>query len=70
MDWLLDFEWTRVRAMQFTRAAWSAAGPLTAEQVAPICHVPIWIFHGAKDGTVPVEGSVDAYEKLTEAGAA
>ncbi len=27
-------------------------------------HLPIWIFHGEKDDTVPVELSIEAYEEL------
>jgi predicted esterase len=38
-------------------------------QAASFAHLPIWIFHGDSDGTVPYQHSVDMYNALTNAGA-
>ena len=35
-----------------------------------IRHLPLYIVHGAKDGAVPVSGSLEIYARLQEAGAA
>ena len=37
---------------------------------AGIARVPVWIFHGANDETVPVELSRKAFRQLSEAGGA
>ena len=44
-------------------------GAVTADAVAAIADTPLWIFHGAKDGTVPPEGSVQAFEALVNTAA-
>lgn len=33
-----------------------------------IAHLPVWVFHGSKDGTVPTKGSRDMVEALKKAG--
>jgi predicted esterase len=38
-------------------------------KAASIAHLPIWIFHGDADNTVPYQYSVDMYNALTNAGA-
>ena len=39
------------------------------EKVARIAHVPAWVFHGAKDQTVPLEASQEMVDALKAAGA-
>ncbi len=61
--------------------AWSAAHPERFAAIAPICgggepitarrikDIPVWVFHGAKDATVPIKRSEDMVEALKKAGA-
>lgn len=37
-------------------------------KVGPIAHVPTWVFHGAKDTTVPLAGSQEMVDALKAAG--
>jgi predicted peptidase len=58
----------------------AAAYPDRFAAIAPICgggnpedaekiaHLPIWVFHGAKDQTVPIERSEEMVEALKKAG--
>jgi predicted peptidase len=39
------------------------------EWAADIMHIPVWVFHGAKDGTVPLEKSREMVDALRAAGA-
>lgn len=39
------------------------------EKAATIAHIPVWAWHGDKDGAVPVQGSRDMIEALKKAGA-
>ena len=41
----------------------------TLEQAKALCHLPLYIVHGAKDTAVPVSGSLDIFARLQEAGA-
>ena len=41
-------------------------GPVIPNWAKDIPHVPVWVFHGAKDETVPVEWSEEIVEKLEE----
>jgi predicted peptidase len=43
--------------------------PDTYAAIAPIKHLPAWIFHGDKDGTVPVENSHNIHDALKKIGA-
>ena len=38
------------------------------EEAGKIAHLPIWVFHGAKDQTVPIKSSEDMVEALKKAG--
>ncbi len=60
--------------------ALAAAHPEKFAAIAPICgggeiedapklaNMPIWVFHGAKDATVPLQASKDMVEALKAAG--
>jgi predicted peptidase len=63
--------------------AWATANPERFAAIAPICgggqarqgaralkNMPIWVFHGAKDTTVPLQESQDMIDALKKAGAA
>ncbi len=62
--------------------AWSTAEPERFAALAPVCgrgapgkadvikDIPCWVFHGAKDETVPIEGSEEMVEALRAAGGA
>ncbi len=39
------------------------------EKVSRITHLPVWVFHGAKDQTVPLEASQEMVDALKAAGA-
>lgn len=51
---------------------WAAAVPLCGgaddSRAKDFAHVPIWIFHGSKDGAVPVDRSRSVVEALKKAG--
>ena len=51
---------------------WAAAVPLCGgaddSKAASFAHVPLWIFHGSKDGAVPVERSRSVVAALKKAG--
>ena len=62
--------------------AWATANPERFAAIAPICgggqarqgaralkSMPIWVFHGAKDMTVPLQESQDMVDALKKAGA-
>lgn len=61
--------------------AWTLAHPERFAAIVPICgrsfpdpasqlkHLPIWVFHGAKDDVVPLEESNSMVEALQEVGA-
>ena len=62
--------------------AWASANPERFAAIAPICgggqprqaaralkNTPTWVFHGAKDLTVPIQESKDMVEALQKAGA-
>jgi len=62
--------------------AWATANPERFAAIAPICgggqprqasralrNTPTWVFHGAKDTTVPLQESQDMVEALKKAGA-
>ena len=62
--------------------AWATANPERFAAIAPICgggqprqaaralkNMPIWVFHGEKDPTVPVQESKDMVEALKKANA-
>jgi predicted peptidase len=42
--------------------------PKTTLDMAALKNVPIWVFHGARDGTVPAQDSKDLVEALKNAG--
>lgn len=50
----------------------AAAAPLSGAgdptRAGVLVHMPIWAFHGAKDTTVPVSGSRDMIQAITQAG--
>ena len=50
-------------------AAVPVCGSGAPDCAASIKHLPIWIFHGEKDGVVPAKGSREMYEALKNAGA-
>jgi predicted peptidase len=62
--------------------AWASANPERFAAIAPICgggdpfrarrlrNMPVWVFHGGKDPTVPVKMSEDMVDALKKAGAA
>ncbi len=43
-------------------------GDSSAEKVAPICQLPIWVFHGGADNVVPAERSRELIAALKDAG--
>lgn len=43
-------------------------GAGTPEEAASIAHLPIWVFHGAKDPVVPIEKSEEMVTALEKAG--
>jgi len=49
-------------------AAIPMSGGGDSTYAAKIAHMPIWVFHGEKDGTVPPEGSRDMIAALERAG--
>ena len=65
----------------FGTFALAAAEPLRFAAIVPICgggsrtdarriaHIPIWVFHGAKDSTVPLRSSAEMVEALGHFGA-
>ena len=53
---------------RFTAAAPICGGGRT-EDVPRVKHLPLWVFHGAKDHKVPLQRSVDMVMALKEAGA-
>ena len=61
-------------AIQREPALFAAAIPICGggdTACAPaIKHIPVWVFHGDKDGAVPVERSRDMYKALQYCGAA
>lgn len=61
---------------------WALDNPMRFAAIAPICgggtpyrarrikDVPVWVFHGAKDPTVPIKASEEMVDALKKAGAA
>jgi predicted peptidase len=49
-------------------AAVPVCGGNKSANAPKIAHVPIWVFHGAKDGTVPVARSREMVEAIEKAG--
>jgi len=72
---------TRLSMGGFGTWALACDQPRRFAAIAPICgrgdpkkvsrikHLPVWVFHGAKDRTVPLKGSREMVEALEAAGA-
>jgi predicted peptidase len=52
------------RKPNFFAAAAPVCGGADVMQMKKICHMPIWVFHGAKDPTVKVQNSRQLVEEL------
>lgn len=58
------------RRPELFAACVSICGAGDLSKAKEIAHVPVWTFHGADDGVVPVSGSREMVEALKKAGAA
>jgi predicted peptidase len=57
------------RRPELFAAAIVVCGAGDPEKAKSIAHIPVWAWHGDKDGAVPVQGSRDMIEALKKAGA-
>ena len=57
-----------LRCRKVFAAAVPVCGAGDPSKAKLIAHVPLWIFHGSDDPTVPVQGSRDMVKALTDAG--